>query len=330
MVSDLIDPGSNSWKANIINAGFHREDADTILSISLSHFGCEDRLVWHHFVNGVYSVKSGYGVAMDLLVNGALGKKGRGAPSEQQQLNQVWSRIWRLQAPNKIKLFIWRCCSNALAVQRNLQIRHMRVDNVCGVDFLESWGKFHECVKGRENADEICQEFAFGLWRLWKNRNDVVFNGLHRQPLEVVDLWRKNINEFRAASASVEGDDWAKEKTHCAGVGWVGRDFAGVLQAAGGLGTVLCHSADAAEAIAIRTALAACINHRFNHVFVESDAKLIIQMIRKEVSADFSLDCVLGDIKILARKLTLVTFAFVPRESNHAAHLVAKYVFKEG
>ncbi|CAN6720425.1 unnamed protein product [Malus baccata var. baccata] len=214
-------------------------------------------LVWHHSVNGDYSVKFGYGVAMDLMEN-----------------------------------------------------------DVLGVDFLESWGKFHECVKGRDNADEIYQEFAFGLWRLWKNRNEVVFNGLHRQPLEVVDLWRKNINEFRAASASVEVDDWAKE--------------VGVLQAAGGSGTVLCHSAAVAEAIAIRTALVACINHIFNHVSVVSDAKLIIQMIRKEVSADFSLDCVLGDIKILAQKLTSVTFAFVPRESNHAAHLVAKYVFKEG
>ncbi|CAN6579645.1 unnamed protein product [Malus baccata var. baccata] len=399
MVCDLIDPGSNSWKANIIYAGFHREDADTILSIPLSHFGCEDRLVWHHSVNGVYSVKSGYGVAMDLMENGALGKKGRGAHSEQQQLNNVWSRIWCLQVPNKIKLFIWRCCSNALAVRRNLQRRHMRVDNVCGVcnaldetenhlffrcnfshlfwfssplhlnslelegvDFLDSWGKFHECVKDRVNADEICQEFAFGLWRLWKNRNDVVFKGLHRQPLEVVDLWRKNINEFREVSASVDGDvgakvdgnlsaaartiphwqrpkfgtikintdaAWCKE-THRAGVGWVVRDFAEVLQAAGGSSTMLCHSAAAAEAMAIRTALSACINHRFNHVLVESDALMIIQMIRKEVSVDFNLDCVLGDIEILARKLTSVTFAFVPRESNQAAHLVAKYVFKEG
>lgn len=113
-------------------------------------------------------------------------------------------------------------------------------------------------------------------------------------------------------------------------MGWVGRDFAGVLQGAGGLGTVLCLSAVTAEAIAIRNALKACITHRFNHVVIESDAKLIIQMIRKEVSADCNLDCVLGDIEILVQMLTSVTFAFVPRESNHAAHLVAKYVFKEG
>ncbi|CAN6678861.1 unnamed protein product [Malus baccata var. baccata] len=158
-------------------------------------------------------------------------------------------------------------------------------------------------------------------------------------------LWRKNINEFREATASVDGDvetkaegnhpatvrttphwqrpkygtikintdaAWCKESGR-AGVGWVGRDFAGVLQAAGGSGTILCQSAAAAEAIAIRTALLR-----------------IIHMIRKEVSGDFNLDCVLGDIKILARKLTSVTFAFVPRESNQAAHLVAKYVFKEG
>ncbi|KAM1939411.1 hypothetical protein ACFX13_027258 [Malus domestica] len=370
MVCDLIDPASNSWKANIIFAGFHREDTDTILSIPLSHFGCEDRLMWHHSVNGVYSVKSGYGIAMELMENGAMGKKGRGAPSEHMQLNKVWSRIWRLQVPNKIKLFIWRCCNNALAVRRNLQRRHMRVDNVCGVcnavdktdlffrcnfshvfwfcsplhlnshelegfDFLDSWGKFHEGIKGKENADEICQEFAFGLWRLWKNRNDIVFKGLYRQPLDVMDLWWKNINEFRKASARVEDDDWNKE--------------VGPLSAAARpslhwqrprYGTIKINTdaawckdtlrAAAAEAIAIRNALKACITHRFNHVVIESDAKLIIQMIRNEVSADCNLDCVLGDIEILARMLTSVTFAFVPRESNHAAHLVAKYVFKEG
>ncbi|CAN6722681.1 unnamed protein product [Malus baccata var. baccata] len=399
MVCDLIEPASNSWKDNRIFAGFHREDAETILSIPLSHFGCEDKLMWHYSVNGVYSVKSGYGIAREMMENGALGKKGLGAPSEPTQLKKVWSRIWRLQVPNKIKFFIWRCCNNALAVRRNIQRRHIRVDNVCGVcnavdetenhlffrcrfshifwfssplhlnshelegyDFLDSWGKFQAGMKGKENAEEICQEFAFGLWRLWKNRNDAVFKGLYRQPLDVMDLWWKNIIEFREASTCL-GDTarnmvvnplsatarpslhwqrprygtikintdaaWCKA-TLRAGVGWVGRDFAGVLQAAGGLGTVRCLSAAAAEAIAIRNALQACITHRFNHVVIESDAKLIIQMIRKEVTVDCNLDCVLGDIEVLAQMLKSVTFAFVPRESNHAAHLVAKHVFKEG
>ncbi|CAN6725118.1 unnamed protein product [Malus baccata var. baccata] len=239
---------------------------------------------------------------------------------------------------------------------------HLNSHELEGYDFLDSWGKFQAGMKGKENAEEICQEFAFGLWRLWKNRNDAVFKGLYRQPLDVMDLWWKNIIEFREASTCL-GDTarnmvvtplsatarpslhwqrprygtikintdaaWCKA-TLRAGVGWVGRDFAGVLQAAGGLGTVRCLSAAAAEAIAIRNALKACITHRFNHVVIESDAKLIIQMIRKEVTVDCNLDCVLGDIEVLAQMLKSVTFAFVPRESNHAAHLVAKHVFKEG
>ncbi|KAM1587593.1 hypothetical protein ACFX10_026729 [Malus domestica] len=319
MVCDLIDPVSNSWKANSILAGFHREDADTILSIPLSHFGCEDRLMWHHSVNGVYSVKSGYGIAMELMENGALGKKGLGAPSEPMQLNKIWSRIWRLQR------------------------RHMRVDNVCGVcnavdetenhiffrcrfshifwfcsplhlnshelegfDFLDSWRKFHEGMKG-----------------------------LYRQPLDVMDLWWKNIFEFREASTSLGDDAWNMDVTPLSATArpslhWQRPRYGTIKINTDAAWCKVSLRAAAAEAIAIRNALKACITHRFNHVVIESDAKLIIQMIRKEVTVDCNLDCVLGDIEILAQMLTSVTFAFVPRESNHAAHLVAKHVFKEG
>ena len=114
------------------------------------------------------------------------------------------------------------------------------------------------------------------------------------------------------------------------GVGWVCRDFAGILQAAGGSGSGLCHSAAAAEAYAIRDALVACTSHGFDKVIFETDAKLIVQMLRKEVPIDFSLKCILGDIEVLTRCLTSVSFDFVTRECNIAAHSVAKYVFKEG
>ncbi|RXI01340.1 hypothetical protein DVH24_001574 [Malus domestica] len=55
----------------------------------------------------------------------------------------------------------------------------------------------------------------------------------------------------------------------------------------------------------------------------ESDAKMIIQMLRKETPIDFSLECILGDIESLACRLTSVSFAYVSRESNLAAHSVA-------
>ncbi|KAM1018883.1 hypothetical protein ACFX2C_040452 [Malus domestica] len=115
-----------------------------------------------------------------------------------------------------------------------------------------------------------------------------------------------------------------------AGVGWVGRDFAGLLQFAGGSGTGLCHSAAAAEASAIRCALLACIDHGYENVIIESDALVLIQMLKKESTQDYSIECILGDIETLVQRLTTVTFSFAPRESNRAAHSVAKYVFQQG
>ncbi|CAN6698380.1 unnamed protein product [Malus baccata var. baccata] len=363
MVCDLIDPVNNSWREDTIRSGFQRDDVLPIVSIPLSHAGIDDRLVWHYTTNGIYSVKTGYSLALKLMEEGALGRKGRGAPSEKNKLNLVWNNIWSLQVPNKIKTFMWRCCNNALAVRRNLKRRHMRIDNVCGVcnainetenhlffrceishvfwfcsplhlnshilegrDFLESWSNFCGQVKDRNNAEEIRQEFAFGLWRLWKNRNDAVFKGIHRQPLDILEAWRKSTSEYKDCLV-MDADDmrprlpkaittpgsictrWQKPKfgfikintdaawckdTMRMGIGWVGRDFAGLLHAAGGIGSGFCHCAAAAEAAAI------------------------------------SIECILGDIEVLAQKLRSVSFAFVPREGNCAAHSVAKYAFKEG
>ncbi|CAN6580631.1 unnamed protein product [Malus baccata var. baccata] len=397
MVSELIEPNSRSWKSEVILQGFSSEDTKHILSIPLSKYGCCDRLVWHHTVDGRYSVKTGYRVAVSLLENGALGRKGRGVPSMHHNTNQVWKGIWNLQVPNKIKFFIWRCCNNALAVRHNLKRRHMRIDNVCGVcnlvdesenhlffrcdlsqrlwfcsplhlnsieligaDFLDNWNTFCTSIKDREDAEAIMQEFACGLWWIWKNRNDVVFKGSHCQPNEILTVWRKNIGEYREAMNHGSLDEgavrplkpppmmpilWEKpqfetfklntDASWCSasfgtGVGWVIRDFAGILHAAGGSGTSTFHCAAAAEAHAIRTGLQYCIDYGFENVFVEADEKTVILMINKGTAPNCSFECILGDIEVLARRLTSVTFGFVPRERNRAAHSVAKFVFKEG
>ncbi|KAM1529856.1 hypothetical protein ACFX1Z_019014 [Malus domestica] len=260
---------------------------------------------------------------------------------------------------SEIHLF-FRCnLSHLLWFSSSLQLNSFEL---ASADFLASWELFWSRVKMRDTADEIMQEFAFGLWRLWKNRNEVVFNGVHRQPLELLESWSRNISEFKDATLTAiagkqpkcrpmissldrRGCKWEKstfgvlkvntdalwcKTTLRTGVGWVCRDFARLLHGAGGSGVELCHSAAAGEASAIRTALMACIDYRYDNVVIESDAKVIIQMLRHELPHDFSFKCILGDIEVLARRLMSVSFSSVPRESNVAAHSVAKFVFKEG
>ncbi|CAN6711155.1 unnamed protein product [Malus baccata var. baccata] len=194
---------------------------------------------------------------------------------------------------------------------------HLNSFHLEGSDFLGTWENFCNRVQGMANEMEIMQEFVFGLWRLWKNQNEVVFNGVSRQPLEVVEVWKQNIAEFRGARAQE-------------GVGWVVRDFAGLLQAARGSGELFFHSAAAAEVVVVRDVLEFCCMQGFDQLVVESDTRVIVQMLRKEMQPDFNLDCILSDIERLVQSMRSVTFAFVPREVNGAAHSVAKFVFREG
>lgn len=119
---------------------------------------------------------------------------------------------------------------------------------------------------------------------------------MHSQPLEVLEAWRNSTSEYKDALSWDTHVDWPKrtqtlkeaerpcdqwqkprygtikintDETQCkttirAGVGWLGRDFAGLLQAAGGSGTGYCHSAAAAKACAIRDTLRASIDHGFD------------------------------------------------------------------
>ncbi|KAM0957034.1 hypothetical protein ACFX2A_025739 [Malus domestica] len=63
--------------------------------------------------------------------------------------------------------------------------------------------------------------------------------------------WQKSKYEFMKVNTDAA---WCK-KTLCAGVGWVSSDFAGLLQAAKGSGTMFCHTVAVAEACVIRDAL---------------------------------------------------------------------------
>ena len=62
MVDEHIDPDLNWWNRELIMSRFHREDAEAICRIPLSHRQVSDYIFWLHTEDGVYSCKSGYQV----------------------------------------------------------------------------------------------------------------------------------------------------------------------------------------------------------------------------------------------------------------------------
>ena len=45
--------------------------------------------------------------------------------------DRSWGDLWRLEVPNKLKLFIWQCCNHSLEVRCNLIKRRMQMDSKC-------------------------------------------------------------------------------------------------------------------------------------------------------------------------------------------------------
>ena len=117
-VSELIDFDVHGWNRPLILQLFSSADASAILNIPLSYRLPPDDLVWLHSKNGCYSVRSGYHVACQMV------REDNWAKSSSSVVGQsVWKKFWKLKIPNKVKVFGWRACHNALPTSQNLMKR---------------------------------------------------------------------------------------------------------------------------------------------------------------------------------------------------------------
>ena len=52
--------------------------------------------------------------------------------SSDEKSRSFWS-IWQLRVPNKVKIFLWRACTDALPIKVNLQKRRVLDNSVCSL-----------------------------------------------------------------------------------------------------------------------------------------------------------------------------------------------------
>ena len=115
-MSELIDWRVNLWDREFIESKFHRDDAEAILRIPLSRRPVSDVIFWLHTKNKEYSVKSVYHTTRLISrQDNDMGESLRAANG-----CPIWAKLWKLQIPNKIKVFGWRACQDALPTRMNL------------------------------------------------------------------------------------------------------------------------------------------------------------------------------------------------------------------
>ncbi|KAH9672717.1 putative reverse transcriptase/RNA-dependent DNA polymerase [Citrus sinensis] len=121
-VADLIDP-EREWKMDLIRQHFVQDDADIIQRIPLPRSSARDELCWHYDKLGRYSVKSGYQIALK--------EKFQNVPSSSKPKPSQWNAIWKLDLPDKLKIFMWRAAKNLLPTAENLWKRKVIPNPTC-------------------------------------------------------------------------------------------------------------------------------------------------------------------------------------------------------
>lgn len=133
-MADLIAQDTCSWKVQVIDNSFLPFEAQQIKAIPLCALSQPDFLYWALEKNGVYLVKSGY----KLICEEARIEKASG--STRIGVAGLWSRIWKLKVPGKIKHFLWRACSNYFPTKVNLMKRKILAELLCHLCGNFPWG----------------------------------------------------------------------------------------------------------------------------------------------------------------------------------------------
>ncbi|XP_048596178.1 uncharacterized protein LOC125594561 [Brassica napus] len=216
-VSDFIDPETKEWDVGLLESYVNLEDIPLIRSLAISSAHRRDTFCWNYTRNGQYTVKSGYWVAHNVLMTE--GEKEVLEPS----ITKLQAFAWKIKAPSKICHLIWQLLTGYVAVTRNLARRNMRCDNYCprcgeleesvthaifecppalqvwslsstpsspglfpvpsiyaNMDYL-FWRK-NSIIEPEQDRDP----YPWIIWYIWKARNDKLFRGIDRDPLELV------------------------------------------------------------------------------------------------------------------------------------------------
>ena len=245
LVCELINDANKKWDVQKVRTTFPPCLAMQVMQIPISYMGVSDRFLWPYTTDGNYSVKSGYHFIKSEFI-----KTISQPETSASQNNLIWKFIWKVLAPQKIKLFLWRICHNAIPVRDNLHKRRIVNSPMCpacnqeretiehalllcpwtlpvwfgsqlqltptaqNVDRVDSWlvQVLSAMTENKEFLNQRIGLLVTLLWEIWKTRNEFVFENKKPYPLVVLNRANVFVSEFLAADSNVEYNKAYSEK----------------------------------------------------------------------------------------------------------------------
>ncbi|KAA3460897.1 reverse transcriptase [Gossypium australe] len=234
-VAELINSNEREWNRELIGNTFPEAKAELILRIPLAMEPHEDLLVWNGELSGEFSVRSSYKLLQNFDPT---------AYALQNIYRDFYSKLWRIDIPTKIKIFIWKTSWNYLATWVNMTHRRLTSSSLCprcanGEETVNHL--FRNCpvsvIVWRDLSDTIsvllpytefvewltkvmallslnqCRKFCVALWAIWGDRNFRIHDKTNRSSQEIVSFIHSYIKELDGVrkvnqSISTEAVKW--------------------------------------------------------------------------------------------------------------------------
>ncbi|XP_010518579.1 PREDICTED: uncharacterized protein LOC104793852 [Camelina sativa] len=172
-VSTLIT-SEGGWNTCILHRLFPPDDVIKIQPFP-PELSISDKYVWAYTTDGKYSVKSGTWQLNSEISNGIL------IPEEVQMVNDIKAKIWKIPTKPKIRLFLWRTLSGALAVAECLRRHGIQMNPICQECHIEEETIAHLMTRGDIPAD-YRNDIPWILWEIWKAQNGLIWSGRMQDP----------------------------------------------------------------------------------------------------------------------------------------------------
>lgn len=216
----------------------------TTISTPLNLHLLEDTPIWPMTHSGIYTVKSGYFLALDEMVT-------RQYPyvSNSEANKSLWRKVWGARVQPKIKHFIWKALKGILPTRVNLRKKKIPLVSVCPIcrikdetvehlldecDWVRAvwFGSYFDWHVENEGCANMQHWFVskldmiakFGgdtkwqtalfynyLWSIWKARNEYIFEGRKINPEFIIKRAEENMKEFWEANDTEKPEESAME-----------------------------------------------------------------------------------------------------------------------
>jgi hypothetical protein len=125
-----MDEEGNSWNVENVNTFFEPAIAEQILQIPISSHAGADFACWPFTRHGAYIVRSGYNLARHAKFFHTR-SKARGLSSGWLASDKQWKAIWKIRAPGKMKIHLWRFSHDCLPSGVQLRKRQVPEAGTC-------------------------------------------------------------------------------------------------------------------------------------------------------------------------------------------------------